>query len=78
MCTEDTIVTYHKEIVIQSLIFSQVGSNKMYNGNGYMGCNGYVPCQVRFVFCILCFVFADLQICTFCLIIRGLGEASWM
>jgi len=22
-----------------------VGSNKMYNGNGYMGCNGYVPCQ---------------------------------
>ena len=24
----------------------QVGSSKMYNGNGYMGCNGYVPCQV--------------------------------
>jgi len=23
----------------------QINSNIKYNGNGYMGCNGYVPCQ---------------------------------
>ena len=25
----------------------QVASNIRYNGNGYMPCNGYVPCQVK-------------------------------
>ena len=25
----------------------KVNDNKKYNGMGYMGCNGYVPCQVR-------------------------------
>ena len=28
---------------------SQVNDNKMYNGPGYMACNGYVPCQVSFL-----------------------------
>ena len=25
----------------------KIGSNIRYNGNGYLPCNGFVPCQVR-------------------------------
>ena len=28
-------------------LVSKVNDNKKYNGFGYIGCNGYVPCQVR-------------------------------
>ena len=30
----------------------KVNDNKKYNGMGYMGCNGYVPCQVFFAFAL--------------------------
>ena len=34
------LLTYSNKLV------SKVNDNKKYNGFGYIGCNGYVPCQV--------------------------------
>ena len=48
--TEWAALLYRKKgyltLTNSNYLVSKVNDNKKYNGFGYIGCNGYVPCQV--------------------------------